>query len=361
MVYGEHMNIYARLYKILRSPQSSAILGLMIVSLSLSVADDAQGSALLNREECIANLIKNAPDSMTIGQARTICNEGLSDTETNEAASLEGNERKLVEERLSVEKTNILKPFTLMSHRNNYILLGAHNFQGWNTGDYQEVYKADDIEADNTEVQFQLSIKTPLAVDLFNQRIDLFAAYTVSSFWQFYNTDVSSPFRETNHEPEFWLQVRSDWEIFGFHNNVSALGLNHMSNGQGGALSRSWNRIYAAIAFERGNLVFMLKPWIRIEEDFEDDDNPDIIDYYGHGELWMAYKYKKHTFSLMTRNNLESGFSRGTVELGWSFPLFGYPFLKGYLQYFSGYGESLVDYNHYVNRIGLGLQLTDIL
>ncbi|MEE4165487.1 MAG: phospholipase A, partial [Desulfocapsaceae bacterium] len=242
-----------------------------------------------------------------------------------------------------------------------YILPAAHNFQQWSAASYQEAFRSDEQGADNTEFQFQLSIKTPLAVDLFNKPIDLFAAYSVRSFWQLYNSDASSPFRETNHEPEMWLQVRSDWEIFGFHNNVSGIGVNHMSNGQGGALSRSWNRIYGAIAFERGNLVFMLRPWVRIQEEAEEDDNPDITDYYGHGELWMAYKYKEHTFSLMSRNNLESGFSRGAVELGWSFPLFGYPFLKGYLQYFSGYGESLIDYNHYVNRIGLGLQLTDIL
>jgi phospholipase A1 len=268
---------------------------------------------------------------------------------------------KLIQERLSIDKTNILKPFTLMSHRNNYILLGAHNFQEWDASVYEEAYDRDDLVVDDTEVQFQLSIKTPLAVNLFDKNIDLFGAYTIRSFWQFYNTEVSSPFRETNHEPEIWLQLRSDWEIFGFHHNVSAIGLSHMSNGQGGTLSRSWNRIYAAFAFERDNLVFLLRPWIRLEEDLEDDDNPDITDYYGHGEFWVAYKYRDHLFSMMTRNNLESGFSRGAVEIGWSFPLFDYPFLKGYIQYFSGYGESLVDYNTYVNRIGIGLQLTDVL
>lgn len=350
------MCIYPRIVKPQTIRQVPVILGLLFLLFGIGVTKDAHSSALSSQEDCIVNLFKTAPDSMTIGQARAICTERIS----NETGS-PADDEKLVEGRINVDITNILKPFTLMSHRNNYILLGAHNFQGWNTAAYQDAFELDELDADNTEVQFQLSIKTPLAVDLFNQRIDLFAAYTVRSFWQLYNNDVSSPFRETNHEPEFWLQVRSDWEIFGFQNNVSAIGLSHMSNGQGGTLSRSWNRIYAAIALERGNLVFMLRPWIRIEEDLEDDDNPDITDYYGHGELWMAYKYKKHIFSLMSRNNLESGFSLGAVELGWSFPFFGYPFLKGYIQYFSGYGESLIDYNQYVNRIGFGLQLTDIL
>ena len=63
----------------------------------------------------------------------------------------------------------------------------------------------------------------------------------------------------------------------------------------------------------------------------------------------------------MSRNNLESGFDRGALELGWSFPLWTYPYMKGYIQYFRGYGESLIDYDQRVNRIGIGISLTDWL
>ena len=62
---------------------------------------------------------------------------------------------------------------------------------------------------------------------------------------------------------------------------------------------------------------------------------------------------------MMLRNQLESGFKRGAVELGWSFPVFDYPYLKGYVQYFYGYGESLIDYDRKVNRIGVGISVTD--
>jgi phospholipase A1 len=45
------------------------------------------------------------------------------------------------------------------------------------------------------------------------------------------------------------------------------------------------------------------------------------------------------------------------VQLEWSFPILER--IGGYLQYFNGYGESLLDYNHRVNRIGIGFILKD--
>lgn len=265
-----------------------------------------------------------------------------------------------VEERLMSDDKNILKPFSLMSHHANYLLAGAYNFQGWSSTVYEEASQRD-VDFDNTEIQFQLSIKTPVAIDLFDKNIDIFAAYTVRSFWQAYNSDISSPFRETNHQPEIWIQTQQDWELFGIKNTVNTLGIAHQSNGQTAELSRSWNRVYAGFLLEKDNLALLIKPWIRIQEDESSDDNADITDFLGHGELHFAYKYDDHVFSIMSRNNLESGFSKGAVELGWSFPLFHYDYIKGYIQYFSGYGESLIDYNNYVNRIGFGVLLTDIL
>ena len=61
------------------------------------------------------------------------------------------------------------------------------------------------------------------------------------------------------------------------------------------------------------------------------------------------------------QNNLESGFSRGGLELSWSFPLWNWPYLRGYVQYYTGYGESLIDYDQYVNRLGIGFSLSDWL
>jgi phospholipase A1 len=247
-----------------------------------------------------------------------------------------------------------------MAHESNYLLAGAYNFQGWSSSLYEEA-SSKNISFDNIEVQFQLSIKTPLAIDLFDKDIGIFAAYTMRSFWQAYNSDISSPFRETNHRPEVWIQSEHDWELFGIKNTLNVFGVVHQSNGQVAELSRSWNRLFAGFLFEKDQFALYLKPWIRISESEDTDDNPDITDYLGHGEIHLAYKRNNHVFSLMSRNNLESGFSRGAVKFGWSFPLFNYDYIKGYIQYFSGYGESLIDYDSYVNRLGVGILLTDIL
>ena len=309
----------------------------------------SSGAEISREEECILDQFKSADNSMSIGELRKKCNMKTA------------QEEKLpVERRLNEDDENILEPFTLMAHRPNYFMPYAHNYNGYDPELYRQEFDDPSISFSKTEVQFQISIKTPLFVNLFRKKIDVFAAYTNHSFWQLYH-QASSPFRETNHEPEAWIQFRQDRKILGFSNDVNIIGVNHQSNGRGGVLSRSWNRIYASFVFEKDNFVLNISPWYRIKEDPVNDDNPDITDYMGHGELRAAYKWNRNVFTFMSRNNIESNFSKGAIEFSWSFPLGDYPFLKGYVQYFSGYGESLIDYNHNVNRIGFGIALTDLL
>ena len=310
---------------------------------------------------CMAEQMEQASDSTTMGELRALCAEQMDAQIAAEQVEQRQDEpSSVVDVRMKNDKENVLQPFTLMAHKPNYFLAGAYNSDGYNAQPFQDQYDDPSIELDDTETQFQISIKVPLGVDLFNT-FDVYAAYTNRSFWQLYNSDRSAPFRETNHEPEAWVQFTPGWEILGFRNSVNSFGFVHQSNGRGGVLSRSWNRVYANFVFERGNFALGFKPWIRISEDAEDDDNPDITDYLGHYELRAGYKWREHVFSAMSRNNLESGFDRGAVELGWSFPLWNYSYLKGYIQYFRGYGESLIDYNQRVNRIGIGISLTDWL
>ncbi len=302
-------------------------------------------------DQCFTDMMQKADDSTTIGEIRRHCKQKI--------VNVQDNNSDVIGKRLEQDKKNVLKPFTIMAHKPNYFLFGAYNAEGYDSTVYQERYDDMSVDLGDVETQFQISAKVPLLVDLFGN-IDVYGAYTNRSFWQLYEVD-SAPFRESNHEPEIWVQHNSNWSFLGFKNSANIFGFVHQSNGRGGDISRSWNRLFANFLFERGNFALSFRPYYRIEEDAGNDDNPDITDYLGHYELRVGYKYKEHVFSAMSRNNLESGFDKGAVEVSWSFPLWDYPFLKGYVQYFYGYGESLIDYDKRVNRIGLGISLSDWL
>ena len=305
-------------------------------------------------QECLLRELESAQSGTTVDQLRDKCQAGPMATAEKEA------DAGIVDVRYYTDAGNILRPFTLMAYRPNYILVASYN-KDPNNNPYQEATGDPNLELDNVESQFQVSIKVPLAVDLFKKKVDIFSAFTMRSFWQVYNKDISSPFRETNYEPEAWVQFRPNWTFWGIRNISNAIGFNHQSNGRNEPLSRSWNRIFANFVFEKGNLAFAIRPWYRIPEDEEDDDNPDITDYMGHYAILAAYKWKENVFSAMSRNNLESGFSKGAVELTWSFPLGNYKYLKGYVQGFTGYGQSLIDYDYYQSSIGIGFAITDWL
>ena len=187
--------------------------------------------------------------------------------------------------------------------------------------------------------------------------MDLWIAYTQLSFWQLYNTDDSSPFRETNYEPEILLNFRTDYKLLGLRGRFINIGFNHQSNGRSEPRSRSWNRVVANFGFERDRFVFILNTWYRIPEDEADDDNPNIEDFLGYGQLNFFYIWKKNRFGLFLRNNLDFDDNKGALQLEWSFPLFRQVY--GYIQYFTGYGESLLDYDASINRIGIGFILKD--
>lgn len=207
----------------------------------------------------------------------------------------------------------------------------------------------------NTEVKFQFSAKLK-AIEI-KERFDLWIAYTQLSFFQMYNKSKSAPFRESNYEPEIMGVIHTDYDLFGLKGRFINIGLVHQSNGRQDPLSRSWNRIYAQFGFERGGFGLTIRPWYRIREDWTNDNNPDITAFVGRGDLVATYQKGGHNVSLLLRSNVDFWNFRGAVQLDWSFPL--YRELKGYVQVFTGYGESLIDYNHNQTTLGAGFLLID--
>ncbi len=206
------------------------------------------------------------------------------------------------------------------------------------------------------EAKFQISFKTKAAENIFGDNGDLWLGYTQSSRWQVYNEDESRPFRETNYEPEVSLMFRTNYNLLGLNGRLLGLTFNHQSNGRADPLSRSWNRIIMNVGLEHENFALMLRPWYRIEENASDDNNADIDDYIGRGDLTAFYRWKDHDFSLMLRHSLKGGDdSHGAAQFDWAFPISGK--LRGHFQLFDGYGESLIDYNHRATYVGLGVSL----
>ena len=217
-----------------------------------------------------------------------------------------------------------------------------------------------DQDYDRTELKFQLSLKTKLWQDMLGSDADLWAAYTQQAFWQAYDSQNSSPFRETDYQPEVWatfpVEAGPDWLKLRMVN----VGAVHQSNGETNPLSRSWNRLYASFGLTSGDLSVVVKPWWRIPESGSGDNNPDISDFVGRMETVAVYPWRDNVFSLTWRNNLKFGSgtpNRSFFQFEWAFPISGN--LHGYVQAFNGWGDSLQNYNFHNKGIGLGVSLIE--
>ena len=210
----------------------------------------------------------------------------------------------------------------------------------------------------NVESKFQISLKTKIWQGVFGDLGDLWVGYTQDSYWQVYNSKLSRPFRETDYEPEAMLVFDTHYQVFGWDGRLLSIGVDHQSNGQSDPLSRSWNRVMAQIAFERNNWTIMFRPWWRIPEQAADDNNPDITNYMGRADMQIVHEWNGQEFGLMLRDSLRVGSEQhGAGRFTWSFPLVGN--LRGYMELFKGYGESIVDYNHNATYLGVGVSLLD--
>lgn len=208
------------------------------------------------------------------------------------------------------------------------------------------------------EAKMQVSFKTKLLEDVFKTRADVWFGYTQQSNWQVYNQGKkSAPFRNNDYAPEIFITQPVKASLpFGGELKLLGAGYIHQSNGQSRPLSRSWNRIYAMAGMEWGKLTVAPRIWARIDSKGEDDDNPDITDYMGYGDVRIHYQFNdKQAISSTLRYNPFK--NRGAIQLGYTFPLKGK--LKAYVQGFYGYGESLLDYNHKQKAIGVGVLLND--
>jgi phospholipase A1 len=284
----------------------------------------------------------------------------------NEKPAEPGTQKSLVPyraTRLAQEWAPNNDPLTI--YKQNYVMVYSHSSEPNNTptspNPQNQALTA--TPQDNRDLKFQFSMKHDLAD--FDNLGSLWFGYTQLSFWQFYDESNSRPFRENNYEPEIIYSLIPDNLIHNFALNPSVLnfGLVHQSNGQSNPRSRSWNRLYIQPGIEHNyggghRLVVLARLWQRIKEDPATDDNPDITDYMGYGDIEVRYSQNSMWEASVIARTRAVQVDLSAPWTAWRLLTVASPGEHNtniHLQYFSGYGESLIDYNQKHETWGIGL------
>lgn len=253
------------------------------------------------------------------------------------------------------------KKFILLPHKGTYLLPVSYNGNPQQQ-EYKELRQNTDFKDRgefnrNLEAEFQISFLILTNKNVFNTSWNMFLGYTHHAWWQIYNEDWSRPFRETNYEPEIFARKLYDTPL---DLGITKLGLIdigyvHESNGQVQELSRSWDRVFIRGGFLFEHFVAQVSLWYRLPEAESIDDNPDIQDYLGYGDINLVGLGEDGRIEM----RLTPGIKNYGVEIGYSSPW--KEGLRFYTKIGHGYGLSLIDYNYETNRIAFGFSIADYL
>lgn len=192
---------------------------------------------------------------------------------------------------------------------------------------------------------------------------DLYLSYSQTSLWDL--GDVSKPFKDSSYRPRLFYSHYDLARYFDGQLRVGVeAGFGHESNGKEGEESRSFNMLYVRPTLTFGDpagLRFFAAPLIH--NYIAESENPDIKHYRGYVDWLLGVGAKGGLDFWTTLRKGERG-NNGSVELNVSYPLakLSGGDLTGWLmlQYFNGYGESLLDYNRKLDsqwRLGIAVAL----
>jgi len=231
--------------------------------------------------------------------------------------------------------------YNIKAHKANYFLPASYRYGGEYSG------ASNRHESNQVETEFQFSLKYDFASNILGLNEIYSAAYTQLSFWQLYVE--SAYFRESNYNPEIFMTIPIP--VIRYLKGIR-VEFAHQSNGRGFPKERSWNYVSTQFYFQTAFFFTKLSLWKDVGEL---KYNPDLMDYLGYGELEVIIPYKKHLLTLKTRNTFSE---YSATQIDYSYPFFNSKDLFIYVKAFRGYGESLIDYNHHVNKIGIGFSIS---
>jgi outer membrane phospholipase A len=211
----------------------------------------------------------------------------------------------------------------------------------------------------NTAGRLQISLKYQVFGRRGNWLDGINFAYTQRMFWDLEAN--SAPFRDVNYMPELFYLVPPR-DVGSGISLGGRFGARHESNGRSGVSSRTLNTLYvqpeATVPLGRFALTVGPRLWAYVGPQ---DGNEDIEHYRGHTGLYVAFG-EDDGLRLSVTSRLNIGSGKGAVDGVLSYPLTKMwdsgPQLYLIAQGFSGYGESLLDYNRKQTRARIGFGIT---
>lgn len=204
--------------------------------------------------------------------------------------------------------------------------------------------------ADNSDVKFQVSIAQKLTRSTLPFNTYAFLFYSQKTLWNVFEN--SMPMRDLNFNPGIGLS-----KLLIVKNRIvgkATLLLEHESNGRDSIQSRSWNKIsLSAAVFIDPHFMVHGKFWIPI---VDGENNRDILKYSGifQAGIQALSTNKRWVFDLTYVKHQGWNLS-GNVTINLGFRLFKKHNQFLMLHYYNGYGECMLDYNKYHNRLRIGL------
>ena len=192
---------------------------------------------------------------------------------------------------------------------------------------------------------------------------DLYLSFSQTALWDL--GELSKPFKDSSYRPRMFY---ANYDLARYLDGKLRVGIEsgvgHESNGKEGDESRSYNMLYARPTLTYGDPDGFRAYFAPLIHNYiSESDNPDIADYRGYVD-WLIGVGSKGGLDFWTvlRKGTRSDF--GSIELSASYPLskLSGGDLTGWLmlQYFNGYGESLLDYNRKLDsqwRLGIAIAL----
>ena len=241
----------------------------------------------------------------------------------------------VVENTDSIKKSMDIGPFFGL-YKDNYFALGTDPFHTPNKY--------------NSGVKFQLSISQRLTNATLPWGTYIYLFFSQKVFWEIFQD--SMPMSDLNFNPgigwskPFFVKDRYCGKL--------TLILEHESNGKDGEASRSWNKVsLAGTAYVTDWLGVHAKYWIPIVDGM---NNKDILKYSGIFQMGFQLNSNDRRFTLGATFVKRQGWNMNwntNIQAGWRIHKESNQYL--FLDFYNGYGEGLLAYNQFHNRIRFGI------